>query len=145
MPSPLVGRLAPDFELTALKGEETIHLSELRGTPVLLNFWASWCQECKVEVHILEEFHKKYGLETEQIRVIGIAIQDTLQNAQAFARRFGKSYYLGLDDDAGNIALDYGIYGVPESFFIDPEGSIFFKHIGAVTSELLEKKFKPFL
>ena len=145
MPSPLVGRPAPDFELTALKGEETIHLSELRGTPVLLNFWASWCQECKVEVHILDEFHKKYGSETEQIRVIGIAIQDTLQNARAFARRFGKSYYLGLDDDAGNIALDYGIYGVPESFFIDPEGSIFFKHIGAVTSELLEKKFKPFL
>ena len=98
-----------------------------------------------MEAHILEEFHKKYGSETEQIRVIGIAIQDTLQNAQAFARRFGKSYYLGLDDDAGNIALDYGIYGVPESFFIDPEGSIFFKHIGVVTSELLEKKFKPFL
>ena len=145
VPSPLVGRPAPDFELTALKGEETIHLSELRGTPVLLNFWASWCQECKVEVHILEEFHKKYGSETEQIRVIGIAIQDTLQNAQAFASRFGKSYYLGLDDDAGNIALDYGIYGVPESFFIDPEGSIFFKQIGAVTSELLEREFKPFL
>ena len=145
VPSPLVGRPAPDFELTALKGEETIHLSGLRGTPVLLNFWASWCQECKVEVHILEEFHKKYGSETEQIRVIGIAIQDTLQNAQAFARNFGKSYYLGLDDDAGNIALDYGIYGVPESFFIDHEGSTFFKHIGTVTSELLEKKFKPFL
>ena len=90
VPSPLVGRPAPDFELTALKGEETIHLSELRGTPVLLNFWASWCQECKVEVHILEEFHKKYGSGTKQIRVIGIAIQDTLQNAQAFARRFGK-------------------------------------------------------
>ena len=145
VPSPLVGRLAPDFELTALKGEETIHLSELRGTPVLLNFWASWCQECKVEVHILEEFHKKYGSETEQIRVIGIAIQDTLQNAQAFALRFGKNYYLGLDDDIGNIALDYGIYGVPESFFIDPDGMIFYKQIGGVTQELLVNKFEPFL
>ena len=145
VPSPLVGHSAPDFELKALKGNETIHLSDLRGKPVLINFWASWCQECTVEAHILEKFHKKYSSETRQIRVIGIAIQDTLQNAKAFAHRFGKSYFLGLDDDVGNIALDYGIYGVPESFFIDPEGTIFYKQIGGVTQELLAKQFKPYL
>ena len=145
VPSPLVGHLAPDFELTAFKGNETVRLSDLRGKPVLINFWASWCQECKVETHILEKFHKKYSSETGQIRVIGIAIQDTLQNAHAFANRFGKSFFLGLDDNAGNIALDYGIYGVPESFFIDPEGTIFYKQIGGVTQELLSKKFEPFL
>ena len=77
--------------------------------------------------------------------MIGIAIQDLPKNAKAFARHFGKSYLLGLDDDAGNIALDYGIYGVPETFFIDPEGNIFHKTIGMVTKELMEQKFKPFL
>ena len=93
---------------------------------------------------ILEAFHQKYGLATQQIKVIGIAIQDTAKNAKAFARLYGKTYFLSLDDDIGNIALDYGIYGVPETFFIDPEGTIFYKHIGAVNSELLEKKFKQF-
>ncbi|MCH2265849.1 MAG: redoxin domain-containing protein [SAR324 cluster bacterium] len=145
VPSPLIGNPAPDFEVTALSGVEKIRLSELKGKPVLLNYWASWCQECKVEAPVLEAFHQKYGSATEQIKVVGIAIQDTPVNAKAFAQRFGKSYFLGLDDYAGNIALDYGIYGVPETFFIDPEGTIFYKHIGAVTDELLEKKFKPFL
>ena len=77
--------------------------------------------------------------------IIGIAIQDSPKNAKAFARHFGKTYILGLDDEAGNIALDYGIYGVPETFFIDPEGNIFHKTIGMVTKELMEQKFKPFL
>jgi len=144
VPSPLVGRPAPDFEITALNGDQKIRLSEFKGKPVLLNYWASWCQECKVEAHILEAFHQKYGLATQQIKVIGIAIQDTGDKAKAFARLFGKTYFLGQDDATGNIALDYGIYGVPETFFIDPEGTIFYKHIGAVNSELLEKKFKQF-
>ena len=65
--------------------------------------------------------------------------------AKDFAKNFGKSYLLGLDDEAGNIALDDGIYGIPETFFIDPEGNIFHKTIGMVTTELMEQKFKPFL
>ena len=77
--------------------------------------------------------------------MIGIATQDSPKNAKAFARHFGKTYLLGLDDVAGNIALDYGIYGVPETFFIDPEGNIFHKTIGMVTTELMEQKFKPFM
>ena len=145
VPSPLVGKLAPDFEIAALNGDVKIRLSDFKGKPVLLNYWASWCQECKVEAHILEAFHQKYGSTTQQIKVIGIAVQDTAGKAKDFARIFGKTYFLGLDDATGNIALDYGIYGVPETFFIDPEGKIFYKHIGAVNAELLEKKFKPFL
>jgi len=145
VPSPLLGRTAPDFEVTALNGRQKIRLSELKGKLVLLNFWASWCQECRVEAHVLEAFHKKYGSETEQIKVIGIAIQDTPAKAKAFARRFGKTYFLGLDDSAGNIAMDYGIYGVPETYFINPDNTIFYKHIGGVTTELVEKQFEPLL
>ena len=98
-----------------------------------------------MEAHVLAAFHKKYGSETEQIKVIGIAIQDTPAKAKAFASRFGKTYFLGLDDSAGNIAMDYGIYGVPETYFINPDYTIFYKHFGAVTTELVEKQFEPLL
>ena len=145
VPSPLLGRPAPDFQVNELNGEQKFSLSEFKGKPVVLNFWASWCAECRTEAVILEDFFQKYGVNKKQLVMIGIAIQDTPKKAKAFARHFGKTYLLGLDDDAGNISLDYGIYGVPETFFIDPEGNIFHKTIGMVTKELMEQKFKPFL
>ena len=145
VPSPLMGRPAPDFQVDELNGEQKFSLSEFKGIPIVLNFWASWCAECRTEAVILENFFQKYGVNNKQLVMIGIAIQDSPKNAKAFARHFGKTYLLGLDDDAGNIALDYGIYGVPETFFIDPEGNIFHKTIGMVTKELMEQKFKPFM
>ena len=145
VPSPLIGRPAPNFQFEELNGEQIFSLSEFKGIPMVLNFWASWCAECRTEAVILENFFQKYGVKNKQLVMIGIAIQDSPKNAIAFARHFGKTYLLGLDDYAGNIALDYGIYGVPETFFIDPEGNIFHKTIGMVTKELMEQKFKPFL
>ena len=145
VPSPLIGRPAPNFQFEELNGEQIFSLSEFKGIPIVLNFWASWCAECRTEAGILETFFQKYGVKNKQLVMIGIAIQDSPKKAKAFARHFGKTYLLGLDDDAGNIALDYGIYGVPETFFIDPEGNIFHKTIGMVTKQLLEQKFKSFL
>ena len=145
VPSPLMGKPAPDFQVDELIGEQKLSLSEFKGIPIVLNFWASWCAECRTESVILENFFQKYGVNNKQLVMIGIAIQDSPKNAKAFARHFGKTYLLGLDDDVGNIALDYGIYGVPETFFIDPEGNIFHKTIGMDTTELIEQKFKPFL
>ena len=145
VPSPLMGRPAPDFQIDELYGEQKISLSEFKGIPIVLNFWASWCAECQTEAFILEDFYQKYGADNKQLVMIGIAIQDSPKKARNFARHFGKSYLLGLDDEAGNIALDYEIYGVPETFFIDPEGNIFHKTIGLITTELMEEKFKPFL
>ena len=145
VPSPLIGRPAPDFQVDELNGDQKFSLSEFKGIPIVLNFWASWCAECRTEAVILENFFQKYGVNNKQLVMIGIAIQDSPKNAKAFARHFGKTYLLGLDDDVGNIALDYGIYGVPETFFIDPEGIIFHKTIGMVTKELMEQKFKPFM
>ena len=145
VPTPLMGRPAPDFQVDELNGEQKFSLSDFKGIPIVLNFWASWCAECRSEATILENFFQKYGVNNKQLVMIGIAIQDSPKNAKAFARHFGKTYILGLDDDAGNIALDYGIYGVPETFFIDPGGNIFHKTIGMVTKELMEQKFEPFL
>jgi len=144
VPSVLLGKLAPDFKLTTLTGSE-IRLSNLRGKPVLLNFWASWCQECKLEANVIGSFSLKYASSDKHINIIGIAVQDTLFRVKDFVKQFGKKYLVGLDDNSGNIALNYGVYGVPETFFIDPNGIIFYKHVGVLTKELLEKKFKPFL
>ena len=123
VPSPLIGHEAPNFQLINLWSGESVELSALRGKPVVLNFWASWCVECQQEAHILEAFHKRYG-ETvpPQVHILGVAIQDKSAQAQAFARQFNKTYFLGLDNTNGEIALEYGIYGVPETFFIDPQG-----------------------
>ena len=145
VPSPLMGKPAPDFQVDELNGEQKFSLNEFKGIPIVLNFWASWCAECRTEAVILEDFFQKYGAKNKQLVIIGIAIQDSPKKAKAFARHFGKTYLLGLDVVAGNIALDYGIYGVPETFFIDPEGNIFHKTIGMVTKELMEQKIKPIL
>ena len=141
VPSPLVGRPAPEFEVASLPpATGNLSLASLRGKPVVLNFWASWCAECRAEAAVLEAFHRKHGLSGEAA-VLGVAIQDTPEQALAFARRLGKSYPLGLDDAKGSIAMEYGIYGVPETFLIDASGVIRKKHIGAVTPELLEAFF----
>tara|TARA_B100000945_G_C20286966_1_gene551491 strand:+ start:394 stop:927 length:534 start_codon:yes stop_codon:yes gene_type:complete len=145
VPSPLIGKPAPNFQVDELNGKQKFSLGEFKGKPIVLNFWASWCAECRTEAIILEDFFQKYGENNKKLVMIGIAIQDSPKKAKAFAKHFEKTYLLGLDDDAGNIALDYGIYGVPETFFIDSEGNIFYKTIGTVTTELMEQKFKPLL
>ncbi|MCH8844075.1 MAG: DsbE family thiol:disulfide interchange protein [SAR324 cluster bacterium] len=137
VPSPLVGKPAADFTVQQLNGEGALTLSDLQGTPVLLNFWASWCVACRDEAAILQEAHLLYDVAQNRLRVIGVAIQDTPEKALAFAERFGKTYFLALDDEAGTIGLDYGLYGVPETFFIDAGGRIQYKQVGAVTRELI--------
>ena len=89
VPSPLLGRPAPDFQVNELNGEQKFSLSEFKGKPVVLNFWASWCAECRTEAVILEDFFQKYGVNKKQLVMIGIAIQDTPKKAKAFARHFG--------------------------------------------------------
>lgn len=143
--SPLVGKPAPAFSLTRLQGTEVLSLARLRGKPVLLNFWASWCVACREEALILQAAHLRYERQQGKLRVIGIAIQDEESKAVAFAKRFGKTYFLGMDNPAGDISLSYGLYGVPETFFIDAAGVIRFKQIGAVTTEVIGKQVTSLL
>ncbi len=144
VPSPLVGRPAPAFEVQQINGTERVTLAELKGTPFILNFWASWCVACRDEAHILQQAHLTYEKGQKKIRVIGIAIQDSPMPALSFARQFGKTYFLGLDNAAGDIALNYGLYGVPETFFIDAQGKIRYKQIGPVTPELIAAEVAKF-
>jgi cytochrome c biogenesis protein CcmG, thiol:disulfide interchange protein DsbE len=141
--SPLIGKMAPPFAIARIGGRlppEQLSLADLKGTPVILNFWASWCVACRDEASVLEAAYLKYDQGEHRARVVGIAIQDTPDQALAFAQHFGKTYFLGLDDARGDISLSYGLYGVPETFFIDATGRIAHKEIGAVTPEVIAQQ-----
>lgn len=134
--SPLVGRTAPGFEIPLYAADSTVGLARLRGRPVVLNFWASWCLACRDEARVLEAGWRAHG---PDVAFIGVAVDDEARAARAFIERYGKTYYLGPDRD-GSIAVDYGLFGVPETFFIAPDGRILAKHVGPLRQADLEQR-----
>ena len=134
--SPLVGRPAPGFSMPLYAADSTLSLAALRGTPVVLNFWASWCLSCRDEARVLESGWQRYG---PAVAFVGIAVNDEDAAAKEFIRRFGKTYHLGSDVD-GSAAVDYGLYGVPETFFIGRDGTILSRHIGPLSAADLDRR-----
>ena len=139
----LLGKKAYDFQVQWLQGQEIypdskarLSLDQFKGKSIILNFWASWCVSCRQEATVMESFWRKH--KEKNVVMIGIAIQDTSESALAFAKHFGKTYILGLDDD-GKAGIDYGVTGVPETFFIDTNGIIKHKEAGPVSLKLLEQ------
>ena len=133
VPSPLVGRPAPAFALQSFDGAP-VALEGQRGKVVVLNFWASWCYPaCYEEAPVLERQWRAFR--DRGVTVIGVDIQDTAEAAQKFIRDFGLTFP-NLRDTTGQVSVDYGVYGVPETFFIDRQGRIRAKHVGAVTDEV---------
>lgn len=141
VPPANIGKPAQAFRVAWVQGQEFLpeagsehfDLATLKGQPLVLNFWASWCVSCRQEAHELEKFWQEHK---GQVRVVGIAIQDEREAARKFAAYFGKTYMLGLDED-GKAAIDYGVSGVPETFFIDKNGIIKHKEIGPVTAAMM--------
>jgi cytochrome c biogenesis protein CcmG/thiol:disulfide interchange protein DsbE len=133
IPSPLVGRAAAPFSLALFDGGR-FTLAEHTGEVVMLNFWASWCVPCREEAPLLEATWRAYH--DRGVLFIGVNIQDSEEAARAFLREFGVTYPNG-PDPGGRIAIDYGVYGIPETFFIGREGRILAKHIGAIGPERL--------
>lgn len=127
--SPLIGRQAPDFTLTRFDGGGTLSLKDLRGKAVLVNFWASWCPPCRVEAPSLEAAWRMY--KDKEVVFVGVDIQDKEPDARAFLKEFGITYPNGWDE-SGNVAVDFGVWGLPETFFLDREGRITYKHVGGV-------------
>ena len=142
VPSPLINRPAAPFTLTTLDGQP-MSLEALRGKVVVLNFWASWCQPaCYEEAPVLERGWRAWR--DRGVTVVGVDIQDTVEAAQRFIRDFSLTFP-NLRDTSGKVSIDYGVYGVPETFFIDRRGRIRAKHVGAVTDEVFRAKVEALL
>ncbi len=135
LPSPLVGRPAPNFRLGTFDGG-TVDTTALRGKVLVVNFWASWCYPaCYEEAPRLQRVWEAYG--NRGVVVIGVNIQDREGPAREFIARFSQTFPNGMDR-TGKITIDFGVYGVPETFVIDQEGRIAGKYDGAVTEEWLQ-------
>ncbi|MFL5799228.1 MAG: TlpA family protein disulfide reductase [Actinomycetota bacterium] len=130
-----MGRTAPNFDLRSLEGQR-ISLASLRGHPVVLNFWASWCLACRVEHPDLTAAWQRWG--NRGVVFLGIIYQDTPQAAREFLSGLGGAWP-SLIDPGGRFALDYGVYGVPETYFISGGGKIVFKRTGPSTYSLLRR------
>lgn len=141
VPSPLINQPAPSFEVSVL-GQPERHLrrDDLLGKPWLLNVWASWCPACRDEHPVLVEFAKR-----KLVTIYGLDYKDTDADAQGWLNNFGNPYDAVLLDPKGRVGLDWGVYGVPETFVIDAKGVVRYKHIGPLTPEVLRTKIEPLL
>jgi cytochrome c biogenesis protein CcmG, thiol:disulfide interchange protein DsbE len=137
--SPLVGHPAPDFTVALYNGApgQRIHLAALRGRPVVVNFWASWCVPCQDESAILRASWQRH--QGDGVVYIGISYQDKADTAKAFLSQYGIAYPAGADDDTGSIAIAYGVTGPPETAFIDRNGVVAAKVGGALDDGTLER------
>ncbi|MBO6549263.1 MAG: redoxin family protein [Rhizobiales bacterium] len=141
IPSPLVGKPAFDFDLKQLGKESNIKLSDYKGKIVILNFWASWCVTCREEHHVLLEAAN--ALQPKgTVQFLGVNSKDTDKGAFGFMDKRGHFPYPSVIDRQGRMALEYGVYGMPETFFINKDGVIAAKHIGALTHKILADKLK---
>jgi len=151
LPSPLEAKSAPGFALpvmppvddgTDAAPRDTLRLSELRGKVVVLNFWASWCLACRDEHPVLLRGAKRF--EERGVEFLGVLFQDRPGNARRWLEEMGAAYPTLLDPDT-RMAIDYGVYGVPETFFLDREGRVAHKHIGPVTDSLVTSTLEALL
>jgi cytochrome c biogenesis protein CcmG/thiol:disulfide interchange protein DsbE len=146
IPSPLPGRAAPDFALEVIRaGDEpstgglqpgdTLRSSELRGQVVVLNFWASWCLACRDEHEVLSAAARTYA--DRGVRFVGVLYNDRPAAGLEWIAQMGGQSYPAVLDPRSRTAIDFGLYGVPETFIIGPDGVVAYKHIGPVTTRVL--------
>jgi cytochrome c biogenesis protein CcmG/thiol:disulfide interchange protein DsbE len=139
--SPLLGHPAPDFTLAVLSTHPApaIHLASLKGKPVMLNFWASWCDVCKAEAPLLQNTWQRF--QSQGVVFVGIDIQDTRSDALNFLQTYGITYP-NVVDPSGSVTINYGVTGVPETFFLNRQGVIVKKVIGELTEQTLENNLQ---
>ena len=139
--SPLIGRPAPGFALKAVGSSESIDLSRYRGKPVVLNFWATWCRPCWDEHPVLTANAKTMG---DQVQFLGVVFQDDETRIRSFLEQRGWAYPTVVDQK-GKTAIAYGVGGVPETYFLDKNGTIVAKFAGPMSTEDLQANIQKAL
>ena len=141
IPSPFIGKPAPAFTLTQLENaNKNFSPQDMQGKVWLLNVWASWCAPCRAELPELLEFSKQ-GVAP----LVGLNYTDVREDGNKWLSQFGNPYQLSVFDGDGRVGIDYGVYGVPETFIIDKQGVIRMKHVGPVTADVIKEKFLPLI
>jgi cytochrome c biogenesis protein CcmG/thiol:disulfide interchange protein DsbE len=138
VPSPLIGKPVPQFTLPTVEAEQKAFSSEeLQGKVYLVNIWASWCVSCRAEHEILNHAAK------QGIKIYGINYKDEIEDARRWLEARGNPYVKSAHDLDGRVGIDWGVYGVPETFIIDKEGKICLKHLGPISLDVLSNKILP--
>lgn len=141
VPSPLIGRPAPAFALPTLEEPaRTLRTEDLRGQVWLLNVWASWCTACRQEHPLLVAWARGAG-----VPVYGLHYKDGADDGRAWLARLGNPYRASLHDRDGRAGIDWGVYGVPETFVVDRAGIVRYKHIGPLDGQVLRERIEPLL
>jgi len=139
VPSPLINKAAPTFRLPQLQNpSKTFSAEDMRGKVWVLNVWASWCVSCRDEHPDLVKYAS-----TKLVPIYGLNWKDNRDDALAWLKQLGDPYVLSAADLDGRVAIDYGVYGAPETYLIDQSGVIRYKHIGPVTPDVWQQQFLP--
>lgn len=139
VPSPLIGKPAPAFALTRMDNpEQTIRREDMLGKVWMLNVWASWCVACREEHPLVVEFSR-----LKLLPIYGLNYKDTRSEGMKWVGRFGNPYDASLFDQDGRVGIDFGVYGVPETFIMDRQGVIRYKHIGPLTPDVIRSTIEP--
>jgi len=141
VPSPLIDKPAPTFVLPQLKNpQQSLASNDLKGDVVMLNVWASWCVACRQEHPLLMQLAN-----SGKINIIGLNYKDTREDAMRWLEQYGDPYLVSAFDQQGRVGIDYGVYGVPETYIIDKNGIIRYKHIGPINADVLKSTILPLI
>jgi cytochrome c biogenesis protein CcmG, thiol:disulfide interchange protein DsbE len=141
LPSPLLGKQAPAFSLPLLhQPDQRLSSESLRGSPYVLNVWGSWCPECRTEHPVLARLSA-----SGRVRLVGYNWKDEREDALRWLQQFGDPYWAVVADDEGRTAIDWGVYGAPETFLVDGDGVIRWKHVGPVSDADVQDGLLPAL
>jgi len=137
VPSPLIGKAAPNFKLPSLESADySVDSAELRGRPYVLNVWATWCTACRDEHEVLLQIAR-----LKQVPIIGLNWKDDPAAARQWLEQLGNPYAAVAQDTEGRVAIDWGVYGAPETFLVGADGRILYKHITPMTLEVWNREF----
>lgn len=159
IPSPLIGKSAPEFQLPLMDAPGVFSSAQFKGQVTLVNLWATWCAGCKDEHPLLMALSRQPGLHMVGINYkelqaselsgqdpqSGAALQKATARSQAWLQKNGQAFGVNLLDMDGRVGMDFGVYGLPETYLVDRDGVVRFKHAGALTPEVLQQKLLPLL